>query len=422
MRSGRRVVISGIGVIAPNGVGRADFWRSLVAGKSGIRRITRFDSSKYRCQAAGEIQAFDPDAIAQTRLRGGASMGRFSEMAVVAARLAFDDAKLPERPGPVGVCLGTSVQGNADVGESAHRRFLNGGWKALGSSASLEVAAHAAVSHVQGELRCSGPVLSIASACCTGIDTIAWGFEQVRNGTVNIAVVGAAEAPLSEFTFGLFSADGFLSSWDGPAAQASRPYDLHRSGLVLSEGAGALVLENLEHASARDADIYAEILGYGSWSESRTTRDYYERYSEALQQAIAVAISRSGIEHSDIDYICAHGNSTKFDDKAEAAAHRKAFGEHAYRVPISSIKSMIGQPFAAGGVLQTATAALASTNNIVPPTINQEAADPDCDLDYVANKARAVRIRHALVHSHSLGGAVPGSHSAMIIGAARQLT
>lgn len=422
MRAPRRVVISGIGVIAPNGIGKDDFWRALVAGKSGVRRITRFDASKFGCQAAGEIHDFHPRDFAHTRFRSASSKGRFSEMAVAAARLAVDDAKLPQNPGPVGVCLGTSVQGNADVGESAHRKFLDAGWQALGSSASLEVAAHAAVSHVQTELRCSGPVMTVASACCTGVDTVAWGAEQIRNGTVNLAVVGAAEAPLSEFTFALFAADGFLSTWRGAPAEASRPYDLYRSGLVLSEAAGALVIEELEHATSRGAEIYAELLGYGSWSESLSTRDHYERYSEALQQAIATAISRSGISHHDIDYICAHGNSTKFDDKAEAAAHRAAFGEHAYRLSVSSIKSMIGQPFSAGAVLQIAAAAMASSKNIVPPTINQETPDPDCDLDYVANKARGARVDYALVHGHSLGGAVPGSHSAMVIGTARRLS
>jgi 3-oxoacyl-[acyl-carrier-protein] synthase II len=420
MRSPRRVVITGIGVIAPNGIGKNDFWRSLIAGKSGIRRITRFDASKFRCQAAGEIHDFHPRDFA--RHRSSSAKGRFSEMAVAAARLAVDDAKLPENPGPLGVCLGTSVQGNADVGESAHRKFLDSGWQSLGSSASLEVAAHAAVSHVQTELRCSGPVMTVASACCTGVDTVAWGAEQIRNGTVRLAVVGAAEAPLSEFTFALFAADGFLSTWPGTPAEASRPYDLYRSGLVLSEAAGVLVIEDLEHATSRGAEIYAELLGYGSWSESQNTRDQYERYSQALQQAIVTAVSRSGIGLPDIDYVCAHGNSTKFDDKAEAAAHRAVFREHAYRLSVSSIKSMIGQPFSAGAVLQIATAALASSNNIVPPTINQETPDPDCNLDYVANKARGARVDYALVHGHSLGGAVPGSHSAVVIGAARRLS
>jgi 3-oxoacyl-[acyl-carrier-protein] synthase II len=414
----RRVVISGIGVIAPNGIGRADFWSGLISGRTGIRPITRFDASKFVCKAAGEIEDFRLRDF--TRLSGRSVMGRFSALGVAAARLAVEDSKLPERPGAVATCLGTSVQGNADVGEGAYRKFLESGWQNVAAAASLEVAAHAANSHVQTELGYSGPLLTIASACCTGIDSVAWGAEQIRNGTVKLALAGAAEAPLSAFIFGLFAAGGFLSTWSGPVAEASRPYDRYRSGLVLSEGACVLVLEEFEHAVARRAEIYAEALGYGSWSEAQATRDPNERYSFALQQAIGTAVARSSISHRDIDYVCAHGNSTKFDDRAEADAHRRSFGQHAYAISVSSIKSMIGQPFSAGGVLQVAAAALATHHGVVPPTINLEAPDPDCDLDYVPNTARAARIKYALVHSHSLGGSVPGSHSAIVLGAARR--
>ena len=421
MRPTRRVVISGIGVISPNGVGVDDFWRALLSGRSGIRRIARFDASRLPCQAAGEIDDFRLNDFCHDRSVATSKMGRFSQLAVAASRLAFDDAGLSENAGPIGLCLGTSVQGNADVGESAYRTFIEHGWEKLGSSASLQIAAHAAVSHVQTELHSAGPVMTVASACCTGVDTVAWGAEQIRNGTVDLAIVGAAEAPLSEFILGMFAADGFLSNWQGAPAQASRPYDLHRSGLILSEAAGVLVVEELEHAQNRHAKIYGELLGYGSWSERLGTRDPYARYSAALERAISLAIERSSLTHRDIDYVCAHGNSTKFDDKAEAAAHRNSFGEHAYRIPISSIKSMIGQPFSAGAVLQIATAALATFNNVVPPTINQETIDPDCDLDYVPNAARGARVNYALVHGHSLGGAVPGSHSALVVGAGRQI-
>jgi 3-oxoacyl-(acyl-carrier-protein) synthase len=263
--------------------------------------------------------------------------------------------------------------------------------------------------------------MTIASACCTGVDAIAWGTDQIRSGAAEIAVVGAAEAPLSEFTFGLFSASGFLSTWDGPPAAASRPYDRLRAGLVLSEAAGVLVLEESEHALRRNVDVFGEILGYASSAEESSIRDPHNRYAMALQQAIIGAAGRSRLHPRDIDYVCAHGNSTRFDDESEAAAHRNTFGEHAYNLVVSSIKSMVGQPFSAAGVLQVATAALATHHNIVPPTINLTTADPKCDLDYVPNRSRAVRVNHALVHSHSLGGHVPGSHSALVIGAARHL-
>jgi 3-oxoacyl-[acyl-carrier-protein] synthase II len=355
-------------------------------------------------------------------------MARFSQLAVVASRLAADDAGL--RDMSAAVCIGTAVQGTSDIGERAHSDFLRAGWRGLDRYQGLELAAHAATSHVQRELGLAGPSITIASACCTGVDTIAWAADQIRSGNITAALVGAAEAPLSEFTFGLFAASSFLSTWDGPPQEASRPYDRLRSGLVLSEGAAMMVLEELETALSRGAQPYAEVLGYASSAEAAPPgrrreqeagppRRRHERYTIALEHAITVAITRSRLSPVEIDYVCAHGNSTQFDDAAEAAAHRGAFRQHAYRMPVSSIKSMIGQPFAAAGVMQASAAVLAVKHKVVPPTINYDHPDPSCDLDYVPNQARAARVNHALFHSHSLGGGVPGSHSAMVVGAIR---
>jgi len=415
----RRVVVTGIGVVTPIGLGVTDFWAALLAGKSGIRDITAFDASRLPSRVAGEVQNFEVrEFVRQGRKPPTA---RFSAFAVAAARLAVDHARLSRNGTSVGVCIGSSVQGNADIGEGAFAKFRDHGWQSLGIGPSLEVTAHSASSYVQGELQVSGPLMTVASACCTGIDSIAWGAEQIRGGTADAVIVGAAEAPLSQFTFGLFSASGFLSTWSGPASEASRPYDRERKGLVLSEGAGVLVLEDLEHAVARGAEVFGEILGYASFAEESSIREPHDRYSAALQQSILAAVGRSHLEGRDIDYVCAHGNSTKFDDEAEATAHRNAFGKHAYSLAVSSIKSMIGQPFSAGGVLQVAAATLATYHNIVPPTINLRNPDPKCDLDYVPNKPRTARVKYAVVHSHSLGGHVPGSHSALVIGASRHI-
>jgi len=418
-RPHRRIVITGMGAVTPIGLGVPEFWTALLDGKSGIREITSFDASKLPSRVAGEVRNFHVrEFIRQGRKP---PLARFSAFAVAAARLAVSDAKLPSNGASVGVCIGSSVQGNADIGEAAFAKFRELGWQALGTTPSLEVAAHSASSYVQGELQVRGPLMTIASACCTGIDSIAWGTEQIRSGAADAAIVGAAEAPLSQFTFGLFSASGFLSTWSGPAAEASRPYDRQRSGLVLSEGAGVMVLEELEHAVSRGAEIFGEILGYASCAEESSVREARDRYATALQQSILAAVSRSELQPRDIDYVCAHGNSTKFDDEAEAEAHRNTFADHAYSLAVSSIKSMIGQPFSAGGVLQVIAATLATYRNFVPPTINLTAPDPKCDLDYVPNRPRSARVRHALVHSHSLGGHVPGSHSALVIGAARHI-
>jgi 3-oxoacyl-[acyl-carrier-protein] synthase II len=415
----RRVVITGLGAVTPIGLGVTDFWAALLAGKSGIRNITAFDASRLPSRVAGDVQHFEIREFIRHGRRPPTA--RFSAFAVAAARLAVDHAKLWRNGTSVGVCIGSSVQGNADIGEGAFAKFRDHGWQSLGVGPSLEVTAHSASSYVQRELQVSGPLMTVASACCTGIDSIAWGTDQIKSGAADAAIVGAAEAPLSQFTFGLFSASGFLSTWTGPAAEASRPYDRQREGLVLSEAAGVIVLEELEHAVARGAEIFGEILGYASYAEESSIREPHDRYAAALQQSILAAIGRSHLESRDIDYVCAHGNSTKFDDEAEAAAHRNAFGKHAYSLAISSIKSMIGQPFSAGGVLQVVAATLATYHNVVPPTINLTNPDPKCDLDYVPNRPRAARVKHAVVHSHSLGGHVPGSHSALVIGASRHI-
>src|SRR5262249_30502059 len=280
----RRVVITGMGAVTPIGLGRTEFWAALLAGKSGIRDVMSFDASQLPSRVAGEVLNFDVREF----IRAGRKppIARFSAFAVAAARLAVEHAKLSPNGGSIGVCIGSSVQGNADIGEGAFSKFREQGWESLNVGSSLEVAAHSASSYVQGELQVSGPLMTVASACCTGIDSIAWGVDQVRSGALEIAIVGAAEAPLSQFTFGLFSASGFLSTWSGPAAEASRPYDRQRSGLVLSEAAGVLVLEDLEHALARGAEIFGEVLGYASYAEESSIRDPHDRYAIALEQSI----------------------------------------------------------------------------------------------------------------------------------------
>ena len=413
-RPRRRVVIVGLGIVAPNGVGKDAFWRNLLAGTSCIDRITAFDPSPYPCQVAAEARDFEPlDFLPPARIK---TMGRFAQFAIAAGKMALDDANLtPSELGRTATCVGTAVQGNADVGTAAHEEFLAHGWESVEAAASLQVTAHAATAHVQQGLGIAGPVMTVSSACCTGIDSIAWGAAEIRKGRVNTALVGATEAPLSPFIFGLFNASGHLSTWEGDPSEASRPYDSKHCGLVLAEGAAVLVLEELEHAVARGATIYAELLGYASAAETNS-RHPEDTYVAALTEAIGGALQASSISPAQLDYICSHANSTTFDDRAEAKAHRAVLGDCAHRIPVSSIKSMIGQPFAASGALQTAATALAIRDNLVPPTINLESADPDCDLDYVPNEARVVRVRHAMVHSHSLGGKVAGSHSALVLG------
>jgi 3-oxoacyl-[acyl-carrier-protein] synthase II len=409
----RRVVITGLGVVAPNGIGKEAFWQNLVAGNSAVDDVSTFDASSFPCRVAAEIRGFRPgDFIKAQTVK---NMGRFAQLAVVAARLAADDSKLsPVALAQAALCQGTAVQGIADLGETAYKEFLANGWRSVGASVGLEYTAHAATVHVQAELLTSGPTATFSAACCTGIDAIGWSVDQIQSGRVQFAVSGAAEAPLSPFIYSLFMAGGYLSTWKGPPTQASRPYDASHSGFVPAEGAATLVLEDLTHALDRGARIYAEVLGYATASESAVGMSR-NSYTAALCQAIRAVLERSHLGPRDIDYICAHGNSIPEEDRAEAAAHRAAFGDHVYCIPISSIKSMIGQSFAASGLMQATAATLAVEMDVVPPTINCETPDPECGLDYVPNLSRRVRIRHALLHSHSLGGRLPGSHSALVI-------
>jgi 3-oxoacyl-[acyl-carrier-protein] synthase II len=281
--------------------------------------------------------------------------------------------------------------------------------------AALEFAAHAVTSRAARLFSITGPSTTIASGCTTGLDVIQWGHAQIASRRADMALVGASEAPLSEFIFALFAAGGFLSTWDGPPKAASRPYDLLRAGLVLAEGAGALVLEDLDHAVQRGAQIYAELIGSGGASEGGFTGSRRDIYRQGLEAALRSALADASTEPSEVDYVNAHGNSTQDDDAAETQAYKNIFGTGAFNIPISSIKSAIGQPMSAGGVLQAVATCMAVAHQRVPPTLNLQNPDPECDLDYVPNTARAVRIQTALIHAHSLGGMLPGSHTALLL-------
>jgi len=248
---------------------------------------------------------------------------------------------------------------------------------------------------------------------------VLWATYAIRNDQIDIAVVGASDAPMTEFIFSMFCAGGFLSEWDGPAHEASRPYDLLRSGLVLGEGSAALIVESLELARSRGARIYCEIVGVGSASEGALRGRTRKIYQQGLERAIRATLSDAQLVPADIDHVHAHGNSTRNDDAAETEAYKTVFGEHASRLSITSIKGCIGQPLAAGGVLQLASLALSTVHQQVPPTANLHVRDPECDLDYVAEGSRVVRLECALAHSHSLGAGLPGTHNAVIIRAAQ---
>ena len=409
----RRVVITGVGALTPIGIGRHAFWEGLCQGRSGVRRIRSFDTSPFPCHIGAEVDGFDPGALMDPRR--AAHMARFSQFAVAAARLALEDSGLaaagfdPER---VGTCFGTTIGGGGDVFQREHLRFLRRGVSGVSPFSSSEFTPHATTAHVSVELGLAGPNLTISSGCGTGLDVVSWGRQQIIAGLAEAVVVGASEAPLFEFSFASFCALRILSERNDDPEHASRPYDLHRDGIVLGEGAAALVLEDLDHALDRRAPILAEVLAYASKAEALDVL-HVEANGTALAAAIAAALHEASLAPSSLDYINSHGNSDQEYDICETRAFKSALGAAVYSIPISSIKSMLGQSLAAGGAMQVAATALALYHGVVPPTINYETPDPECDLDYTPNWARRARLRRALINAHSVGG----THAVLVLGA-----
>lgn len=407
-----RPVITGLGIVSPIGIGIDSFWNSALAGRSGIVELTHFDAMRlpFDHRIGGAVLDFN----ANDWMGGmfGRMADRFSHFAVAAARMAYEDSGLCNAnilPARIKAAFGSAIGGLVHIHERTFTAFLRGDrvvpWMIL------EYPVHAATSHVTAQIQALGHNTSFSTACCAGLDAIGWAAEQIRGGTATAVIAGGTDAPLSEYAITAFHASGSLARWDGPPDKASRPFDLRRTGLVLAEGAAAVIVEDEESAIARGARIYAQIAGFGSASEGGELRTVEADGTKAAD-AMTLALHEAGLAPSDIDYVCAHGNSMVNYDAAETAAVKRAFGHHAWNVPISSIKSMCGHALGAAGPMQVVTAALVLRDGKIPPTINYEYADPACDLDYVPNVARRVRARNVLVHTHSIGG----THGAMVLG------
>ena len=411
-RRRRRVVITGLGVIAPNGIGKDAFWGNLVAGHSAVDYIQAFDASSFPCKVAAEVRDFRPERFMHARRTK--HRGRFSQFAVAAAKLALEDSRLvlsSELPERVMLCIGTSANGVGDVYESARLGFERSGVNGVPQTTTIEWASHAPVAHVSTELGLRGQAMTLASACSTGVDALQWAATRVMAGDADLVLAGGTDAPISPLCFATFCAAGALSRFNAPATRASRPYDLNRDGLVMGEGAVIYTVEGLEHALARDATIYGEVLGFATGNEggygART-----EAGELALSDAILAALNSANLAKEDIDHINAHGNAMPDYDLVETRAFKRAFGPIAYNIPVNSVKSMIGHAMGAGSAFQVAAACLTLRYSIIPPTINLDTPDPDCDLDYVPGKARVSRIRNVLINAHAMGG----THSVMILG------
>ncbi len=412
----KRVVITGLGVVAPNGIGKDAFWESVVEGRSAIDYVTSFDVSDLYCQIAGQVRDFDPTDYMNAK--AARTTGRFSQFAVASAKLAVADAELDLShldAFRMGAVFGSSLAGNGNISDEMYQHLFTRGARGLHVLVGNEMTTHAATSHVFIELGMQGPNASSATGCVSGLDAIAAGRDTIRSGQADVMVVGGSEACVSSVGMTLLCHQNVLTHRNDDPKGASRPYDSTRDGLVLSEGGGAVVLESAEHALDRGADIYAEVRGYGSTTEAQHLLVADPSGAE-LAHAFRGALLESRIAPEDIDYVCAHGISSRDYDAADTRALKLVLGDRAYNIPVSSIKSTTGQPFAAGGAWQAVAACMVLRTDVVPPTTNYRNPDPQCDLDYVPNRARKARVDTIMLNSHSFGG----THAALIMRRFRQ--
>jgi len=405
----RRVVVTGLGVVAPNGVGKRAFWDALKEGKSGIRRITRFDPSPFPTQFAGEAD-FDPALfISHKQLK---RMDRTSHLAVSAAKMAVQDAALKiseEDPNRIGVMIGTAMAGHGMILEQ-HNRFRDKGPMKINAFTAIASFPDAPSSQISIELGINGPSFSIATACSSASDAIGYAFNAIRNKELDMIIMGGADTPIFPPILGAFCVLRALSKRNDAPEKASRPFDKERDGFVLGEGAGILILEDLEHALKRNAHIYGEILGFGMTCDAYHMTKPEPSGRQAIR-ALKLALEDALVKPKDIDYLNAHGTSTPLNDATETFVIKEVFGACASKLAISSIKSMIGHLIGAAGSVELIGALVALEEGVIPPTINYETPDPDCDLDYVPNKAREASVNMILKNSFGFGG----KNSALVV-------
>lgn len=399
----RRVAITGIGVISPVGTGKDKFWEALKAGHSGIGPVTRFKADDFPTRIAGEVKDFDPAAFLEKKdLK---RMDRFAQYAVAASKMAVADAGLDlekEDRDRVGVVLGTGI-GGTETFEEQHQVLLEKGPGRISPFFIPMMIANMGAAQVAIILGLRGPNFTVVNACAASANALGAALRTIQYGEAEVVISGGAEASVTPMALGGFCAMKALSTRNEEPERASRPFDRLRDGFVLGEGAGVVVLESLEHAVKRGARIYAELVGYGC------TADAYHITAPApdgvgAARAMRLALEDAGLAPEDVDYINAHGTSTDLNDRLETEAIKKVFGPRAYQLAVSSIKSMTGHLLGAAGAIELIATVLAVYEGIVPPTINYENPDPDCDLDYVPNTARRMNVRAALSNSLGFGG------------------
>jgi 3-oxoacyl-[acyl-carrier-protein] synthase II len=399
----RRVVITGIGLVSPLGIGTSVNWDALLAGRSGVGPITKFDSTGFAATIAGEVKGFDPLQFVEKK--EVKKMDIFIHYAIAASQFAMDDSKLPitaENAPRVGVFIASGIGGFTTI-EREHKALLEGGPRKISPFFIPSAIINLASGQVSIRFGAKGPNSATCTACTASAHAIGDAYEIIRRDDADAMIAGGSEAAVCAMGVGGFAALRALSTRNDEPEKASRPFDKDRDGFVLGEGAGIVILEELEHAKRRGAPIYAELVGYGMSADAYHMTAPSED-AEGAVRVMQMAIKHAGITPDQIDYINAHGTSTPYNDRLETLAIKKTFGDHARKVMISSTKSMTGHLLGAAGGLEAGITALAVHHQLMPPTINLDNPDPDCDLDYTPFTKRAAAIQYALSNSFGFGG------------------
>lgn len=413
MNGRREVVVTGIGAVTPIGSGAAGLYDGLRGERLGIGPITRFDTAPFNCRVAGEVVDFDPAAfIEPRRLR---RLDRYSQLALVSARMAIDDAGLrleDEDRDTVGCFVGSAL-GGAAFAEEQHVVFMNQGVRRIRPTLALSVFCGAASCNIAIEHGLRGPSSANSDSCSSGAIAIGQAFRTVRDGYANVMLAGGVEVPLTPLIFGAFDIIHAMSTHNDDPARACRPFDRTRNGFVMAEGAALLVLETREHARRRGAQIYGTVLGFGVSNDAHHMTAPLPSGTQAAR-AMRLALAEAGISAEDVDYVNAHGSGTPLNDATETLAVKQVLGEHAYRIPVTATKAMHGHALGATGAIEAASSFLSLRHGYVPPTLNLETPDEECDLDYVRDHGREMPLRYILSNSFGFGGI----NASLIVGAA----
>jgi 3-oxoacyl-[acyl-carrier-protein] synthase II len=409
----REVVVTGIGAVTPIGCGAGGLYEGLRRAQSGIGPVTRFDAAGFTCRVAGEVAEFDPEPyIEPRRLR---RLDRYAQFALACARMAVDDAGLrlaDEDRDAIGCFVGSAL-GGAAFAEEQHAVFLSQGIRRIRPTLALSVFCGAASCNIAIEHDLRGPSSANSDSCASGAIAIGQAFRAVRDGYADVMIAGGVEVPLAPLTFGAFDVIRAMSTHNDDPARACRPFDRTRTGFVMAEGGALLVLETREHARRRGAPVYGTVLGFGASNDAHHMTAPLPSGAQAAR-AMRLALGEAGVAPEDVDYVNAHGSGTPLNDSTETLAIKQVLGGHAYRIPVSATKAMHGHALGATGAIEAAGSFLSLRHGYVPPTINLDAPDESCDLDYVPGNGREMRLRYVLSNSFGFGGI----NASLVFGAA----